>query len=81
MWKITSPLLRLWVRLVLIMVPAVISLGFVSYWLTIVLISYSRNLQFLGVFPLLVGSGLVFRSLFASELKRMAEERARHIET
>ena len=49
----------------------------VSYWLTIFLNGYSRSFQFVGVFPLLIGSGLVFHSIFTPDLKRMAEERAR----
>ena len=77
MWKTTSPMMRLWLKLVLIMTPVVIVLGIVSYWLTIFLIGYSRSFQFVGVFPLLIGSGLVFHSIFTPDLKRMAEERAR----
>lgn len=77
MWKMTSPILRLWVKFVLIMIPTVIILGFFSYWLTTILVSYSRNLQFLGVFPLLIGFGLVFHSIFTPDLKRVAQERAR----
>ena len=80
MWKITSSILQLLVRFVLVMVPVVIVLGLASYWLTTALTSYSRSLQFLGVFPLLIGSGLVFHSFFTPDLKRMARERVRRRE-
>ncbi|KJV33809.1 hypothetical protein [Luteibacter yeojuensis] len=59
------------------MFPVIIVLGVISYGLTMVLIGYARGLQFLGVFPLLVGSGLVFHSFFTPDLKRMAEQRRR----
>jgi hypothetical protein len=77
MRKIASPLLRLWVRFALVLVPTVLILSFVSYWLGVFMNAYSPSLKFLGIFPLLIGSSLVFQSMFLPDLKRMARQRAR----
>lgn len=77
MYKIESPLLRLWIRFIFIFAPATAILYLASFLLAKLLLAHDlRQFVFLTTLPAMAGAYFIYKFFLAPDLRILAERRS-----